>query len=409
MDLYNFSEAQINYLQEINTNIDNNLSKYASKNNEAIRWWPSTSDNSLLRQPYSVDTDKILYNPLYNRYNDKTQVFSFYKNDDLTRRGLHVQLVSKIARTIGRALNLNLDLIESISLGHDIGHTPFGHKGEEFLSELYFEKAGKKFNHNVHSVHVFKDITRANLTLQSLDGILCHCGEKAFQNYHPNRKLSLEEFNEVFKSCYTDNCNSIIGSLRPFTLEGCVVRVSDIIAYIGKDRQDAYKCRLTDKKDYHNNVLVGNTNSEIITNVITNIVKNSINNNYLKMDKDVFDNLILIKNENAKLIYSNDIIDKPYYDIIKPMMKMIYEKLLDDQIVKNNNSVIFKHYLNDYIMGKWYKSVKSRVNRDKVYNDAVVDFIASMTDDYFIDLFKFLFPENDLNKEIKYHEYFEKL
>ena len=100
---------------------------------------------NIIRTAFVRDIDKIIHCPYYNRYADKTQVFSFYKNDDITRRGLHVQLVSRIARTIGKALGLNLDLIEAIALGHDIGHTPFGHAGEEFLDELYFEHTGRHF------------------------------------------------------------------------------------------------------------------------------------------------------------------------------------------------------------------------------------------------------------------------
>ena len=95
-----------------------------------IRRDPGKDKADIIRTAFARDCDKIIHCPFYNRYADKTQVFSFYKNDDISRRSLHVQLVSRIARTIGKALNLNLDLIEAIALGHDIGHTPFGHAGE---------------------------------------------------------------------------------------------------------------------------------------------------------------------------------------------------------------------------------------------------------------------------------------
>ncbi|MBE6542742.1 MAG: HD domain-containing protein, partial [Ruminococcaceae bacterium] len=93
----------------------------------------TTDKASIWRPPFVHDIDKIMHCPYYNRYTDKTQVFSLIKNDDITRRSLHVQLVSRISRTIGRALNLNLDLIEAIALGHDIGHPPFAHTGEWYL------------------------------------------------------------------------------------------------------------------------------------------------------------------------------------------------------------------------------------------------------------------------------------
>ena len=91
----------------------------------ALRRRPDNRPNQIWRPAFAKDIDRIMYSPFYNRYTDKTQVFSLVKNDDVTRRSLHVQLVSRIARTIGRALHLNLDLIEAIALGHDIGHTPF--------------------------------------------------------------------------------------------------------------------------------------------------------------------------------------------------------------------------------------------------------------------------------------------
>lgn len=183
---FSFTAAEKKYLEEVNAAYDNILSVYSSHNNSACRVRNYTPRYDIIRPPYSYDVDRIIHNPLYNRYADKTQVFSFYRNDDLTRRALHVQFVSKIARTIGRALRLNLDLIDAIALGHDMGHTPFGHKGETFLSDNYQlgtnsrEGNTRYFNHNVHSVRIFHYILDSNLTLQTLSGILSHNGEKIF-------------------------------------------------------------------------------------------------------------------------------------------------------------------------------------------------------------------------------------
>ena len=121
-----------------------------------------------------MDVEKILHNNYYNRYSDKTQVISCYKNDDISRRALHVQLVSRIARTIGMTLGLNLDLIEAISLGHDIGHTPFGHAGEQVLNEICEDG----FRHNEQSVRIVEKLEKngmgLNLTWEVRDGILNH-------------------------------------------------------------------------------------------------------------------------------------------------------------------------------------------------------------------------------------------
>lgn len=149
---------------------------------------------NVIRTAFVRDIDKIMHCPYYNRYADKTQVFSFYKNDDITRRGLHVQLVSRIARTIGKALNLNLDLIEAIALGHDIGHTPFGHAGERFLDELLFEHTGRHFSHNIHSVRVLDSIYPYNISLQTLNGIAAHDGEMELSEYYPKALDDFETF-----------------------------------------------------------------------------------------------------------------------------------------------------------------------------------------------------------------------
>lgn len=187
---------------------EKSLSPHACRNEDALREHPSKYDRDVLRTQFSIDVDKILHSPLYNRGNDKTQVFSFYRNDDITRRSTHVQLVSRIARIIGHALRLNLDLIEAIAVGHDVDHTPFGHKGEEFLSELYQAHTGRFFHHNVHSVRVLQKITRCNLTLQTLDGILCHCGEKCATNILPIRCAPLLPLTPWWRSATKRNALS---------------------------------------------------------------------------------------------------------------------------------------------------------------------------------------------------------
>ena len=322
------------------------------------------------------------------------QVFSFYKNDDITRRALHVQLVARISKIIGYALKLNLDLIEAISLGHDIGHTPLGHKGEMFLNELYYAHTRRFFNHNVHSVRNLMIVTNSNLTLQTYDGILCHCGEKAFDEYRPNTIKSFDEFMEMLERCYTEK--DYIGTLRPSTLEGCVVRISDMIAYLAKDRQDASKANLCKLKDFENNSLLGNNNIDLIDSIIKNIVKNSMGKPYLKIDGPVYTEICRIKDENNQKIYSSDIVNNPYFDVVKPMMEKIYEKMRADVLNRNYESPIFKHHLNHPILGNCYRNSKVRSIVADV-DDIVVDYIASMTDDYFLDLYVHEFIDDELS------------
>ena len=202
---------------------------------DVVRREPKPHDEATLARPaFARDIEKILNVPAYNRYADKTQVFSFVENDDICRRGLHVQLVSRIARGIGSLLGLNCELIEAIALGHDVGHTPFGHAGERYLSQCYHARTGRFFNHNVHSVRVLDQLYRRNVSLQTLDGVLCHNGEFAQQVLRTGSTASFDELDALVEACTADE--GAIGRLRPSTLEGCVVRVADMIAYVGKDR-----------------------------------------------------------------------------------------------------------------------------------------------------------------------------
>ena len=218
------------------------------------------------RQSFAVDVDRILYSLAYTRYIDKTQVFYLVKNDHITHRVLHVQLVSKVARTIGRFLRLNEDLIEAIALGHDIGHAPFGHEGEDYLSKLCRENNIGSFNHNVQSVHFLDCVEKKgkgwNLCLQTLDGILCHDGEVHNQHLTPQRDktFSILDRELMEKTKHPDT------PLVPMTLEGCVVRMADTISYIGRDIEDAIRLSLIKRSDLPDDTtrLLGNTNGTIV-------------------------------------------------------------------------------------------------------------------------------------------------
>lgn len=354
---------------------------------------------NVIRTAFVRDIDKIMHCPYYNRYADKTQVFSFYKNDDITRRGLHVQLVSRIARTIGKALNLNLDLIEAIALGHDIGHTPFGHAGERFLDELLFEHTGRHFSHNIHSVRVLDSIYPYNISLQTLNGIAAHDGEMELSEYYPKALDDFETFDAQIEACYIDKYN--VKKLVPATLEGCVMRISDIIAYLGKDRQDAEKAQLLKNKDFEPGA-IGTYNAEIINNLIVNIIENSYGKPYIRMDEAHFEALKKAKSDNYMLIYKNDSVNDVLQNTVKPMMSDVYKKLLDDLIKGNLASPIFSHHIDCVNSAHYARSIPYESTEP---NQIVTDYIASMTDDYFIDLYEYLFPDSD--KKITYKGYFD--
>ena len=379
--------------------IDRPLPAYATPDSAALRRRDLPTDRpNVWRTPFIRDVDKILHCPFYNRYADKTQVFSFYRNDDLTRRSLHVQLVSRIARTIGRALRLNLDLIEAIALGHDIGHTPFGHAGEEYLDRCLFEKTGRHFAHNLQSVRVLDGIFPYNVTIQTLSGIACHDGEFELSEYRPHPTTDFDEFDRMIADCEADRNN--VRRLIPSTLEGCVVRVSDIIAYLGKDRQDAVRARLTDEEFPDGSI--GSRNAEIINNLIVNIIDNSYGKDYLLLDETHFAALKDAKRVNYDLIYKNRRVREEMENSVRPMMEELYDRLLSDLAGKRYGSPIFTHHIRYVKLAHYRRPVPYEEGEPA---RIVADYIASMTDDYFVDLYAYLFP--DSKRKINYKGYFD--
>lgn len=373
---------------------------YIGREQNEIRRDMSHDIANLWRPAYVRDVEKIMNCPYYNRYADKTQVFSLYKNDDITRRALHVQFVSRISRNIGKLLGLNLDLIEAMALGHDIGHTPFGHAGEKYLNELYYENTGRIFLHNLQSVRVLDKIYNYNISMQTLDGILSHNGEIELEEYVPQKLENFEQFDKKFEKCYTDR--SFASKIMPSTLEGCVVRISDLIAYLGKDRQDAIKANIIDNESiFNDDSVIGNFNSVMINNLIVNVVENSYGKDKIILSPEYFEALKKAKEDNYKYIYHSKEVAEPQKILFKNMFDKLYKKLLDDVIGDNTLSPIYKHHIN--FIRKWTKYYKSEDYMNTEPNQIVVDYIASMTDDYFIDLFVKLFPDD---KKIEYKSYF---
>ena len=371
---------------------------FAFHNDQVIRR-KASSHATVWRPPFVQDVDKIMHCPYYNRYTDKTQVFSLIKNDDITRRSLHVQLVSRIARTIGGALNLNLDLIEAIALGHDIGHTPFAHAGERYLDELYYQHAGRHFNHGIHSVRVLDGIFGLNVSLQVLDGIACHNGEVELAEYVPQPLEDFRQLDEMLEKCYENR--GFVNKLIPSTLEANVVRISDIIAYLGKDRQDAVRMNVVGEDAFVGGG-IGSVNGEIMNNLVVNIIENSYGKPYIKMDAQHFEALRVAKRDNYAIIYNSSAGGNKLNDTVRPMMAQIYDQLLEDLKQNNLHSPIFSHHIQ-------YVNTHARKRRipygmDEP-NQIVVDYIASMTDDYLIDLHHYLFPRSPLH--VEYIGYFD--
>lgn len=358
------------------------LSDYASRSEDALR--RKNKKCTDIRAEYYRDSDRIIHTHAYSRYIDKTQVFSFLTNDHITHRVLHVQLVSKIARTIGRALRLNEDLMEAISLGHDIGHVPYGHQGEACLSALCNKYMEEDFLHNVQSIQFLDTLEDCDLTLQVLDGILCHDGEKWVQKLEPQKDKDWECFDSEIMEIKRQK-----KSFLPMTLEGCVVRFSDTIAYTGRDIQDAKEVGLI--KDFSEvpaecRELIGVTNGEIINSLIIDLVENSWERNYVSYSPDIFSALEQYVKYNYNLIYKNPNVLSENSKI-ETMYTEIFAKFLKDVDNENKESKIYRHFIDLEWINKDY--LKNSSNKEKVR-----DFIAGMTDRYFEGIFKdMMFPK----------------
>jgi dGTPase len=328
------------------------------------------------RQEFSVDTDRILHSLAYSRYIDKTQVFYLLKNDHITHRVLHVQLVSKIARTVGRLLKLNEDLIEAIALGHDIGHTPFGHDGEQILSTLSEAWGIGKFLHNIQSVRFLQDIERKgrgwNLTLQVLDGILTHDGELHSQALKPHRDKDFKALDREIGL----KAGNLSVDLRPMTLEGCVVRMADTISYVGRDIEDAIRLGLIKREEIPSDCkeVLGETNGTIVYTLVEDLITNSLDKDYVCFSARVGDVLKRVKEFNESRIYNNLKVKEQNHKI-KLMFELLFEKYIKDLETGNEDSDIYSGYL-DGMSAKY---------RDQTSAAGIVrDFVAGMTDEYFL-------------------------
>ncbi|MDO4404660.1 MAG: HD domain-containing protein [Atopobiaceae bacterium] len=365
------------------------LSPYATPDEASIRRDEDRDQGNMQRPAFVRDAEKIMHIPAYNRMSGKTQVFSFRANDDLCRRGLHVQLVARIARDLGRALGLNLDLIEAIALGHDIGHTPFGHAGERFLNNVYHARTGRWFFHNVQSVRVLDVLYGRNLSLQTLDGVICHNGEFEQQRFETSKLSSFDEFDAMVEGCWERGDNAI-GHLRPMTLEGCVVRVSDIIAYVGKDRQDAIAAGLCDDRTFDDGI-GGAYNSWALTAFTVDITEHSLGKDHLEMSEEGFAEMRRAKRENYEKIYGASEVNGEFSQDVAHLFEQLYDHELDTLGRKDTSAAIFKHHIEplERYLAHYGHSYRWQDDPDQ----CVCDYISAMSDDYFMAACEELFPQ----------------
>ena len=353
------------------------LSPWACFSCNAVRRREEPRIQSGHRQNFSLDTDRILHSMAYSRYIDKTQVFYLVKNDHITHRVLHVQLVSKIARTISRLLRLNEDLTEAVALGHDIGHTPFGHDGERFLSELCQTHGVGRFLHNIQSVRFLENIEKkgegCNLSLQVLDGIFCHDGELHSRFLEPRKEKDFEDLVREMDMKAKDPSVDV----TPMTLEGCVVRMADTISYIGRDIEDAIRLGLIQRDDIPDGCrsVLGDSNGTIVYNLVEDLVVNSLEQPNLNFSARVGDALQELKRFNRERIYKNTRVKKQTSKV-RLMFSLLFGKLYEDLEKRGEASVIYEEFLKG--MSESYRAKTPAAGM-------VRDFIAGMTDEFFMD------------------------
>lgn len=354
------------------------LSPHATVSASAVRRHNRVKED--IRTPYSRDADRIIHTRAYSRYIDKTQVFYLIENDHITHRVIHVQLVSRIARTIGRSLRLNEDLIEAIALGHDIGHIPYGHFGETCLSRLCEEYGIGKFFHNVQSVQFLDRIEDCDLTLQVLDGILCHNGEADDVRIRPEPCTGWAAFDEKIQDATGDT-----RTLRPATPEGCVVKFADTIAYIGRDLQDAREVGLVDDSmplPEEATAVLGATNSEIINTLIYDLLENSdtADDNFISYSKETENALIALRRFSRTYIYDNERLTAER-EKIERMYATLFATCLDDLEHHKPRARIFSDFINTGWISRDYLETATGA-------ELVRDYIAGMTDRYFARRFE---------------------
>lgn len=327
------------------------------------------SDNQDYRLPYKRDVDRIIHSKAYARYIDKTQVVYLVENDHITHRSLHVQLVSSFARGIAEILRLNGDLVEAIALGHDVGHPPFGHEGETYLSALSKEYDNGPFTHPLQSCRLLSEIEPLNLNLDVYDGFLCHDGGMCGCHLTPNFGKSWEIHEKEKANKKTDPEKNI----WPGTLEGCLVKICDTLSYIGRDIEDAISLGILSRENIPN-TLLGNTNRHILGVLASDLIRNSYGNDYIALSEEVYNALKTLRTFNFQNIYIHPKL-KIESKKIKRSYRILFEMLLEDLEKQKEKSHVWKEFI--------HNKSESYISSTQPAQ-MIVDYIAGMTDSFFI-------------------------
>ncbi len=338
---------------------------------------PRPEDEQDLRGHFFRDTTAVVHSYPFRRMKHKTQVFFAPKNDHICTRIEHVMHVATIAATICRALGLDPDLAWAIGVGHDLGHTPFGHLGETILGRI---RGPQGFRHEIYGLRVVDHLANRgrglNLTYAVRDGIINHCGEKFEQSLRPDgvvKNLSL----------------ITVRDRLPSTWEGVVVRMSDKIAYLGRDLEDALQLGLIRKDQIPDTAggILGTTNSDIIDTLVNDVIGESLNSGEIGFSDRVYAAFVEMKEFNYQNIYLSPILER-YHQHFERILETLYGYLTglftryrDDAPAYRNEQNTLAVRFGDYVgkMRETYLRVDGNLDQ------AVFDYVAGMTDDYAID------------------------
>jgi dGTPase len=380
---------------------DSDIGDKAISDSQAVRFYEEDEESNIdIRPAFFRDVDRIVHSKAYARYIDKTQVFFGVSNANISHRSLHVMLVSRIARQIGRILKFNTDLIEAIALSHDVGHSPFGHLGEAILNDISLRNHMGVFNHNAQGIRWLSRLEKRfpdkpakglNLTLQVLDGVLCHDGEVNERELKPvsiNGKTWEDHFKEYEESFTTNEIKRI-----PMSFEAIAVRFADSIAYIGRDIEDAILLKIIKRSDIPNSCrnLLGDTNRTIMKTLIMDLLNISLHNDKIGYSEDIFEAFKELKKFNYENIYSRRDMHKTedsknsYMENLKKQFNIIFENSLRDLEEEKFKAPIFKdhiEYIDDENYVTYFEPSKFNGNLKLITRD----FIAGMSDKYFHEI-----------------------
>ena len=370
-----------------------------------------------IRTDFERDYTRILHSLAYRRLKHKTQVFFNTNNDHICTRIEHVNHVESVSYTIARHLGLNVELTRAISTAHDLGHAPFGHDGEKVIKKISKEYLNEEFWHEKNGLHFIDEVellednnrvkNNMNLTYAVRDGVISHCGEVDENSIFPRKEpIDLILFDKP-------------GKYQPYTWEGCVVKISDKISYIGRDIEDALRLKFIGDKElkifyeiakkYNHETL--NT-TRLMHELIIDLCENSSVENGLRLSEDSLHMMDEIKKFNYKYIYGSDRF-KYFKEYSSLVLNSIFEELLNlydgentifNIISGKTNSSILKSefaswiiqycdlsdvknmHLDNNIKHK-NKKIYNKLEKEELYVKAILDFISGMTDQYAIKIF----------------------